>query len=131
MFRLCIRLIDFLSKRDLTLEQRNELTRYILKSLDAFPLHCMIGEDKVTGEILINGNRVDIEKAKQLHEAAKSALNNKALKLVNEQVLYEAISMGVHTVNNPLELLFARAAMWYGEQQRKHLEILGQENSEI
>lgn len=126
--RFAIRLVKFLMSRDLTVEERNSLVINILDNLDVLPIHGIIDYNS-EGELLLSGRSLDIEKVTQLREASRTALNNVALKLVSDEVLFTAITQGVHKVENPLQMLFYRAAIWYSQQQQEFLKKLAQINN--
>lgn len=114
-----------LRKRNLSVKEKNSLIVHIMDNLQSLPISSIISTNE-EGETLLNGRSLDLEKAQQLRESARQALDNVALKVVNHEVLYTAVTMGVHKVQEPVELLFARAAIWYGQQQEVHLKILAQ-----
>lgn len=118
-----------LAKNDLTLQQRNEIITYILTNLHALPLHGIITTN-TEGEILIEGRSLNVEKVIQLREAARIALDNKALKIVHQEVLYAAVVGGLHKGKSDLDLLFYRAAIWFGQQLEVQLKILAQQMDE-
>ena len=109
--KIAIKLVKWLMTRDLTLDQRNSLVINILDNLGALPIYDIIDVSN-TGQILIDGRELDIEKARILREGAKIVIDNPAFKITNERVLYQAVTMGVHNVENPSQMLFARAAIW-------------------
>lgn len=115
-----------LAKADLTLKQRNEIVVHILGSLRAISLHGIITTN-TEGEILIEGRSLNVEKVVQLREAARIALENKALKIVHQEVLYAAVVGGLHKGKSDLDLLFYRAAIWFGQQLEVQLKILAQQ----
>lgn len=112
-----------LKKADLSIEQRNKIVIHILISVQALPIYDIISTND-DGTMLINGVPLDVEKAKQLRESAKAALNNVSLKVINQQTLFTAVALGVHTVESEKQMLFSRAAIWFGQQQEKHLKTL-------
>jgi len=121
---------DLIKSSELTLTQRNLFTNLILDKLDAFPLHDII-KNSDEGEILINGQPLDVEKATVLKESASAALNNKALALVREQVTWTSISGSLHNGDSPEKISFYRAAIWWGQQVEKHLKVLAQHELSI
>lgn len=123
--KLGLKLVSFLFKRNLTLEQRNELITYIMKDLGSLPIHGIITTSD-TGELLIGGSSLDIAKAKQLRESARVALDNVAMKVITQEVLYQAVVGGLHKSRNDFDLYFYRAAIWFGQQQEAHLKVLAQ-----
>ncbi len=127
--KLSIRLVKWLLGRDLDLDQRNVLVVHILDNLGALPIHGIISTSD-EGEILLNGSSLDIEKLLLLRESARTALDNPALKIVNHEVEYIAVVNGVHKAQTPYDLIFYKAALWYGQQQKLQLSILAQRTQE-
>lgn len=118
-----------LKKRELTLQERTLFTGIILDKLDAYPLRAII-ENSEEG-ILINGKLVDFDKLRVLRDAAKAAIENQALNLIGEQVTWIAIQRGIHNADTPEKLYFYRAAIWFSEQLKAHLQILAQQDPEL
>lgn len=124
--RLAVWLTNYsLKKSDLSLEDRNKIITNIMGSLDALPIYGIIDVNE-DGEVLVSGRSLDLEKAKQIRESASLALDNIALKIVNEQVLFTAVTGGMHNATLPEHLYFYRAAIWFGQQLERQLKILAQ-----
>lgn len=107
----------------MTLEQRLEISTHIVDALGALPLKDMFLIN-ANGELEISGKVVDIEKALQLREHANSALDNKMLITIREQVGYEAFVNGIHKGVSQEQLYFYRAALWWESEVEKHLKKL-------
>ncbi len=122
---IALKLVKILLNKSLTYTQRNELSNIILDNLDALPIRGIINVND-EGEILINGRSLDLEKAIQIREASRVALENKALQIVTEQVIYTAIVNGINKAITPEQMTFNKAAVWFGQEQEKLLKILAQ-----
>jgi len=123
--KLYIFLVEILGKRNLSLEQMNTLSRNIMDNLENLPLNDIIYTNE-EGNLIVNGQIIDLEKMKQLREHARAALDNKALDLIKAQVAFTAIANGIHKAETPQALLFNRAAIWYHQNLENHLKILAQ-----
>lgn len=124
---MLISFICFLLKRKkLTTEERQRLTNQILSSIDALPLHAIITVDE--GKTFIRGVPLDGEKAIAIRDSASQAIHNQALAFVHEQVLYQAVSLGVHQAHTPEQVQFAKAAIWYAQEEKKLLTALSNED---
>lgn len=123
MERFVVRLVCRLLKRDLSVENKNLLTTTIVEKIGALPLRDMIVITE-SAEILVNGVPLEYDQAVRLREGAKTALTNPALKLVWDQVRYEAFVGSASVGRTPEDLYFYRTAIWNGEQERKYLRIL-------
>jgi hypothetical protein len=110
------------------LSQENKifLTNQLLSTVGALPLHATFTVDE-TGKLLMRGVPVEYEQAVMLRESATNILHSKAWRAVKEQVLYEAVSKGIHEALNNDQILFAKAAIWFCEQQDKTLKVLAQD----
>lgn len=118
-----IRLVCWiLSQKKITTHDRQLLMKEVLSSIDALPLHAIITINE--GKLFIRGTEVDGERAMVLREGADAALHNSALELIHEQVLYQAVSQGVHISQTPEQMNFAKAAIWYSQEEIKLLKIL-------
>lgn len=111
-----------LRQKRLSSLDRATLTNVVLDSIQALPTHAIITVDE--NKIFIRGSALDGERALVMREGAQSALNNVALRTIQEQVLYQAISLGVHQALTPEQMHFAKAAIWYGEEEKKLLQLL-------
>lgn len=120
--------IEALGMADISLEDRNLLTGAILDTLQAAPLRAILETDEVTGEMLIGGRTLTIEKGKQLQEAATQMLRNPALNLIREQVTYTAFVLGGIKAEKPYDMVFARAALWWCQECERLLKLLAQQN---
>lgn len=127
---LGIKLVKYLLKKDLSIEERNKIVIHLMDIVQALPLNDIINVNS-DGEILINGSSLDLDKARQLREHARVALDNKALRLIREQVSFQAIALGVHQVESERQMLFARAALWWGQTEDKLLKSLAQRTEEV
>lgn len=112
-----------LKSKTLSLQQKTECTNALLRNLFALPIRntIIINEQ---GTLLINGRAVDREKAMQLRESSIATLESQARKLVKEQVAYLAINQGVHVCNTPEQMIFAKAALWFSQEEDKLYNLL-------
>lgn len=116
-------LVGWLLTFKLSAEDKNKIVIHILDNLQAKQLGAIIDTNE-DGELTISGKTVDIEKASQLRAHARSGLENKALNLIREQVVYETFTGAATKAITGEDLLFYRAALWYGQQVEKHLKLL-------
>jgi hypothetical protein len=73
---------------------------------------------------------MDMEKARMLHEFANQALDNKADKLIDQQVMWVSIVNGLHNGDTPEKIYFYRAAIWWSQQRQRLLHLLAQREQE-
>ncbi len=104
------KIIKQLSKSNLTLEDRSALTSALLGKLNALPIGDMIVFTE--NGILINGRTLDTEQAMSFREASVALKDNFARKVINEQVRYKAIDLGINKAQSVDTLMFSKAAIW-------------------
>ena len=126
MKAFAVRLVGWLLKRKLTPEQRTEIVVHILNSLQAVPLTDIIVSSE-TG-LYVQGKEISMEQGIVLREAAVQITRNKAWSLIREQVVYESFVGASVKAVKPDDLLFYRAALWWGQQEEKYLRLLIGEN---
>lgn len=129
MHKLGIWLLERLLKGNLTLEDRNKIVVHILDLIQAIPLRDTIYLDN-DGNLVVNGRSLSMEEMMQLRESAGAALENQALTLIRQQVMYEATGVSVFKGKNDLDLYFSRAAIWWGNQVEAKLKLLAQRTQE-
>lgn len=105
-----------LRSKNLSLEQRILCTSALLDNLHAVPLRNTITFDD-QGTLFINGKALDYEKARQLRESAKGMLESQAREFVRQQVKFKAIEIGVHNGLTNEQILFSKAALWFGIEE--------------
>lgn len=115
-----------LERKNLSQKDREKITNQLLKSIDALPTRAIITINE--GKLFIGGAPMEGEKTASLRESATAVLNNPALKIVHDQVLYQAISIGIHQAQTTEQVQFAKAAIWYGQQEIELLKTLSQAN---
>lgn len=129
LVKLGIKLVRFLLKRNLSLEESVVISQFLLSKIGGFPFTDVIEYDE-EGILIVGGKKMTMETAKVLRESARQALRNKALELVREHTAFAAISFGVHKAETPAQMFFARAGLWLIAQEKKTLEDLAQINSD-
>lgn len=127
MQRLAVKLAQFLLKRNLSKELKAKLMTSILDNLRALPFRDIISVNE-QGVLLVNNRSLELEQAIQLRESARSALQSVALKFVNDQVSFKAVNIGIHNLETVDQILFSRAAIWWGQQQQNLLHLLAKED---
>lgn len=128
---LRIKLVKCLLKSKFSLKNKLILTNIILENLDALPLYDIIKVNE-EGTLLINNRPVDFETASKLRDSAKGLMNNYARKVIREQVKFAAITHGIHHAELPEQMLFAKSALWWGDQEEEVIKILsGERNSSL
>lgn len=112
-----------LKKSTLNVDLRNTLVLHTLDKLGALPFRDILTAN-TEGDIIVGERTLDKEQAFQLRESAKAALDNQAITLAKAQVAWKAVVMGVHKAENPDQMIFAKAALWYGQELEDMLATL-------
>lgn len=119
-------LVESAKQKMLSTEERQILTAMLLDRLGALPLHATITVDN-TGGVVVNGRSLSLERADQLKQAAVAMKLNAARNLVRETVTFLAIKDGVYKNVNPEMGLFAKAALWFSQEEDTLYDLLAHE----
>lgn len=105
-------------------EERALFTGSLLRKFGAVDLGGILSIDG--GKILIKGVPMSMEQTIALRESAIAMGNSVAWKMVREQVLTEAVNIGFTSAQDIDQVLFARAAVWFGTKEQEWYERLSQ-----
>ncbi len=123
-------LISALSRADLSIKNRGKLTTALLDKLVALPIaDIIITNDQ--GSLVVSGKTITLEGAQRLREGARAVLQNQARNLIHDQVLYQAVTLGVHKVEDERQMFFSRAAIWFGQRENELLRLLAGSDQEL
>ena len=130
MGKIAVYLVKWLLKNSqLSLENRIVLTAALLDKLNFIPAKDIIKTNQL-GRLEINGREVTLEYAGQLRESAKRDLESLSRKIVNEQVAFRAVTLGIHNGDTLEKLIWSRVALWWAQEQEDLLKLLaGVDNS--
>ena len=109
-----------------SLEERAVVLSTALQYIDTFPANDII-RIEADQTIRLNGQPIDYDLATTLRESAKQVRDSFARKVVREQVAFKAIAIGVHNANTPEQVLFAKSALWWGQQEDEMYRLLANE----
>lgn len=98
-------------------------TSALLDNMQVIPI-CDIITFNQQGTIQIRGRSLEPEQAKAFAESARQLRDSFAKRIIREQVAYEAIKMGLHQGLTPDMILFAKAALWYAQEENKLLNTI-------
>lgn len=76
------------------------------------------------GNLLVNGNLIDFERARLLRESAKALQNSLARNVIRNAVTQSSIEMAFHNGDTPEKMFFGRAALWFSQQEDKWIGLL-------
>lgn len=124
MKKLVLRfIVKYLKDTTLNAQERSLLTAAIIDQLRAIPVGAILKKD-TDSTLIVNGKRIDPKTAFALHASAKRVLGERAFKLVNEQIRFESVNIGIFQGLTPEQNLFAKAALWEIGEHVKALEEL-------
>lgn len=109
------KLIQQLRKSELTLEDRVALITALLDKLGVLPIGDVI--DISEQGISIQGKVLDQEQVLNFKEASAVLRDNFARQVINEQIRYKAIDLGINKATAMDTLFFAKAALWCLNEQ--------------
>lgn len=130
MGKFVVWVVGYALRCNLTPKERNEIVVHILTTLQAVPLSDIISTNE-QGEMTVSGRTLDMESGKQLMSHARAAQSNQALHLIREQVKYESFVGATTKAALPEDLLFYRAALWWGQREEYFLAQLSQTQEEL
>jgi len=116
-------LVKFLLRLRPSLAERNEIINEALCTLGALPTSRILTIDDA-GRLLVRGVPSSIEDLIHLRNQASFIRDSSAWKLVRENLLFEAISKGVHEAQTSEQMLFSKAAIWNIQQMDELLATL-------
>lgn len=119
-------IVAYARRADLSMEDRSALATVILDRLGALPFRDIIQVGS-NGVLTIDGRPLDMETARKMRDSAKYVLESTARHFVREQVAFRAVTLGVHNGDTAEKAIFARAALWYGQQEDELYRMLAQE----
>lgn len=114
------KIIKKFNKEDLSLEDRIALTNTILSTLSVLPINDAI---EISPEgVKIRGRKLNTEEFINFTESCKALKDNKARQIINEQIKFLAINMGVHQSVSLETMMFAKAALWMVQNENELLD---------
>lgn len=115
----------------LSQDEKALLLSTVLDSIGSLPFRDIISSNE-SGRLIVNGKPVSIEMARNLQHSARAGLENIAIRFIREHVAFMAINVGVHNGDSLDKIMFARTALWNGQQEKLLLEKLaGQQESPV
>jgi hypothetical protein len=107
-------------------EDKAAITAALLTSLNAFPINGVVTFD-ATNTLLVNNKPVDMQSALLIKEGAIAAKSNTALNLINDQLKYKAMEIGIKQGMNIDQIIFAKAVLWVVQEQTNLITTIARE----
>lgn len=102
------------------MEDRTVLTTALLDKLQALPISSVIYF--TPNGVTINGKELDNDQILNFKESCIALKDNFARKIINEQIKYLAINIGIHNALSLDTIFFAKSALWNLQQQDELLD---------
>lgn len=109
-------------------EDKTKVMAHLLKNIGALPLTPAFTVD-VSGAIVLNGKTLDMEQTIGLRSSASALQQSSMEKVLNEQMRFLAIQMGVHHGLNPEMIMFSKAALWVIQEREKVIQQIAIEDN--
>ena len=118
--------IKLLKSKRITGEQKTRIIAALLRNIHAVPIQDVISfnEDRTMS---IEGRKLDVEQAMQLNESANGLKNSYARRVINAQLTYKAIQIGLHQGMNPEQIQFSKAILWIIQEENDLINAISTE----
>lgn len=123
MQKVVIKIIGWLLSKNLPLKDRVLLINIILDRLSMLPIRNIL-ETSADGSLVIKGKQLDREEMRLIQDSANALRDNRVFGLIQDQVLYNALTFGLNS-STTLEMLYtSKAAVWWGMEENKLIRLL-------
>jgi hypothetical protein len=112
-----------LKKNTLSEKNKAKVLGALLENIGALPLRTVIHFDE-KGTLKINGKALSIEQAVALRDSAIAYKDSFAGQLVDEQLRFLAVELGVHQGITLERIIFSKAALWLIEEKKRIIDTL-------
>ncbi len=116
------KLIKQLKKSNLSMEDRLTLITALLDKLGTLPIGDIVHFTE--NGLMINGKELDQEQMLSFREAVVALKENFARNVINEQVRWKAIDLGINQATAIDTLFFSKAALWCQNEENILIEKL-------
>lgn len=114
---LVTKLVLWALKSRITGENKTRLITALLNNINAVPIRDVIKHSRKG--IIVNGQILETDQGIAFLQGVTALADSKARKLIRDQILYEAIKLGVNQGDNPDKIMFAKAAIWCLEEEER------------
>ena len=99
-------------------EYKAKITAKLLDNLQAVPISNILFIDKM-GRLYIDGKLATQEQALSIKASGISFKDSFLEKLINDQITYQALQLGIHEGNTTDQIIFSKAALWVIQERKK------------
>lgn len=104
--------LDYLEENELSPVEHLRLLGILTKSINAFPLESVIAIN-TQGAICANGKELSMEELVKFRQGVSAIRDNWAFQLLADQILFEAIKIGIHEGHTPERLMFSKSVIYF------------------
>lgn len=103
--------IKLLKSKRVTGEQKTRLMSALLENMQAIPIRDTV-QFTQNNTLIVDGRKLDIEQAMVFNDSVNGLKNSYARKVINAQLTYKAIQIGLHQGLNTEQIQFSKAILW-------------------
>lgn len=95
----------------------------LLENIGALPIRSVITTDP-SGSIFVGGKKLSVDQTVSFRESMAALGDNHARKILRDQVAWLAVEHGVHKGLNEDMIMFAKAILWYAQEENNLIRTL-------
>lgn len=104
--------LDYLEENQLTPSEHLRLLGILTKSINSFPLESVVDINN-QGAICANGRELSMEELVKFRQSISALRENWAFQLLGDQILFEAIKIGIHEGHTTERLMFSKSVIYF------------------
>lgn len=104
--------LDYLDKKSLSQEGHLRLLGILTKTLNSFPLENVVLINN-QGATCANGRELTMEELVKFRQSISALRENWAFQLLGDQILFEAIKIGIHEGHTIERLMFSKSVIYF------------------
>lgn len=118
--------IKLLNAKRVTGEQKTRILSALIGNIYALPIRDTItfNQDRTMN---IDGRKFDMEQAMQFSESVNGLKNSYARKVINAQLTFKAIQLGIHQGETPEKIQFSKAVLWVLQEEQALIDTVATE----
>jgi hypothetical protein len=104
--------LDYLENNQLTQEEHLRLLGILNKQINAFPLETVVFINN-QGATCANGRELTLEETVKFRQGISALRDNWSFQLLADQILFEAIKIGIHEGHTTERLMFSKSVIYF------------------
>lgn len=118
--------IKLLKSKRITGEQKTRLMSALLENMQAIPIKDTV-QFTQDNTLIVDGRKLDIEQAIVFNDSINGLKNSYARKVINAQLTYKAIQIGIHQGQTPEQIQFSKAILWVLQETDNLIDLISTE----